>query len=227
MFLVPFRSPTSSRGPLPIFRNYFFGHSGSPGNLSNSGPLPPHLPQTRASRPGYPARPIRSASGPPWLSLPAPSSRSGPGLGQEFAWWARARSEVGVFCARAPPRPARRGGGVGEERRPRQGGLGRAGPRLLPASRPGLGLRAPRGAKNWSCFSLHRPERLLGPHLCRPRARTPWAWRGGTGPRVGAVLCTLRGHLRSGALVCSSVKWEKASLVVDSGRELIRCERSV
>lgn len=111
MFLVPFRSPTSSRGPLPIFRNYFFGHSGSPGNLSNSGPLPPHLPQTRASRPGYPARPIRSASGPPWLSLPAPSSRSGPGLGQEFAWWARARSEVGVFCARAPPRPARRGGG--------------------------------------------------------------------------------------------------------------------
>lgn len=127
MFLVPFRSPTSSRGPLPIFRNYFFGHSGSPGSLSNSGPLPPHLPQTRASRPGYPARPIRSASGPPWLSLPAPSSRSGPGLGQEFAWWARARSEVGVFCARAPPRPARRGGGGrGAEAAPGRPRAGRA-----------------------------------------------------------------------------------------------------
>lgn len=135
LLLVPFWSPTSSRWPLPIFRNSFFGPSGSLGSRSNSqppslAPSPPLGPAALGRRPGPPAPAPAPAPGRP--GVPCPPPLRGPGLGQELAGWARARSEVGVFCARAPPRPPRGGGG---EWRPRRGGLGRARPRLR--ARPG------------------------------------------------------------------------------------------
>lgn len=67
--------------------------------------------------------PSKLAPGRPGVSCLLPPC--GPGLRPELAGWARARSEVGVFCARAPPREGRSGDG-----RPRGGGLGRARPWL-------------------------------------------------------------------------------------------------
>lgn len=156
MLRVPFRSPTSSRGPLPIFRNSFFGPSGSLGSRSNSqppSPAPSPLlgPAALGRRPGPPAPAPAPAPGCP--GVPCPPPLRGPGLSQELAGWARARSEVGVFCARAPPRPPRGGGGSGGRAGEASGGPGPgSGPDLgrFPTLPPGLGLRDPRDAQNWT-----------------------------------------------------------------------------
>ena len=163
MLLIPFWSPASWRGPSPIFRNSFLGHSGSPGSPSNSRPPPP-APSLHPGSPPRVAGPPAPAPGCP--GVPSPPSPRGPGLGQELAGWAGARLEVGVFCARAPPRPARGGGGSGGRAGEALGGPGSgSGRELLPVLPLGQGLRAPGGAQNWSRLSPHGPERLLGPGL--------------------------------------------------------------
>lgn len=198
MFLFPFRPPTSSLEFLPIFRNSFFGHSGRPRSGSNSRPPPPAPPpHPRARRPGSLARPILACPRPP--SVPWPIPPCGPGLGQELAGWARARSEVGVFVL--APRPTRRGE-EGRERRPRRGGLGGLGP----GSSPGffqlscptrLGLRAPRGAQNWPCLAPPGLSAAAAPAAAVPGLLAHLgAQRGATtGPRAGAVFCNSRSPL--------------------------------
>ena len=171
MFLVPFRSPTSSRGPLPIFRNSFFGHPGSPASQSNSGRPPPETcphpgPPPRVARLAHP-RSLLVALASPVCFLPAgPASvrswRGGP---------APARKLESFVLA---PRPARGGVGMGGSAGEASGGPGPGsgpGSRLLSAFPPELGLRAPGGVQNCSCFGPHGPERLLGPHLCGSWAR--------------------------------------------------------
>lgn len=166
MFLVPFRLSTSWRGLLPIFRNSFFGHSGRPGNQSNSRPPPPAPPpKPRVAGPAHPRLPPAASS---------PRAGPGPGVGgvgpRPLGSWS--------LCARAPPRPARGGGSGAEAAR---GGLGGPGP----GSGPGRGsfrlslrgwvLPAPQGKQNWPGLAPHGPERRLGPHRQRCWARcTPW-----------------------------------------------------
>lgn len=153
LFRAPFRSSPPWAGGCLFLETLSLRRPGSPGSRSNSRP-PSLCALSQARRPGSPA------PGPP---APAPGRlvfaarlRSA-GRARAGSWgWARARSEVGVFCA--APRPDRRGE-EGRERRLRRGGLGRAGAWLWPGLGPRVSSGFPVGPALWG--SLRRAKLVL------------------------------------------------------------------
>lgn len=155
-------------------RNSFSGPSGSLGSRSSSQPPSPRTfpslgPAALESPAGPPAPAPAPAPGRP--GVPCPPLR-GPGLGQGRGGPAPARKLESFVLA---PRPARRGGGVEAGAGEASGGPGPgSGPDLghFPTLPPGLGLRDPRGAQNWtrlardlSASSVHSRGPGLVAHL--------------------------------------------------------------
>lgn len=202
MFL--FGYPPLGAGCCLFLETLFSAILGVPGTRVTPGLLPPHLPPNPVSL----ARPIRAC--------PRPLPPRGPGLGQELAGWARARSEVGVFVL--APRPARRGE-EGAERRPRgEAWAGRA-RALAPAGAPS---GSPSGAGSCRLPKANRTGLASLPTglsaASAPTANVAGlvahlgARRGAaTGPRAGAVFRTSRSSQCGRASVCPSVRWGKES----------------
>lgn len=143
--------------------------------------------------------------------------------------WAGARSEVGVFCARAPPRPARGGAEVAPGR-PRAGwGLALA---LVGATRTFSGFPS----RASSLGSLRRAKLVLPragsraspATLAYPLVVVTWG-RPALEPGLGPTPCS--SPLSGRASVFSWVKWgqegtQPRRMLVNSGRELVH-DRSV
>lgn len=146
---------------------------GVPGAIVTPGPLLLLLSPTGPAALGRRLGSVRARSRPPWHSLPAssPLAEPGPGVG-----WVGPRplGSWSLLCSGpAPPGEGRRegsGGRAGEASGgPGPGSGPSPSPGHLPAFPPGLGLRAPGGARNWSCLAPrgleHRAPPSAGPGL--------------------------------------------------------------